>query len=96
MKIPRPDEVDATTTHIPARPVWSCVTCDEPWPCRDRREQLIVEYRADVLPLALYLAACLVDAAYDLPDTPAGDLYQRFLGWLRNWSARTPGDSAPA
>ncbi|WP_256092125.1 hypothetical protein [Micromonospora haikouensis] len=33
--------------------------------------------------LAFYLAAHLVDAAQDLTHVPAGDLYQRFLGWTR-------------
>jgi len=73
---------------MPLRPVWACGHCNKPWPCPDRRAQLVIAYTDDVLPLALYLAACLVDAAYDLPDVPAGDLYTRFLGWLRNWNTR--------
>jgi hypothetical protein len=64
--------------------MWSCAGCSLPWPCPTRRDQLVAEYPTDTLPLALYLAACLVDAAYDLPDAPAGELYQRFHGWLRH------------
>ncbi|WP_432957694.1 hypothetical protein [Micromonospora haikouensis] len=33
--------------------------------------------------LAFYLAAQLVDAVQDLTHVPAGQLYQRFLGWTR-------------
>lgn len=72
------------SVHIPLRPAWSCAGCSLPWPCPTRRDQLVAEYATDTLPLALYLAACLVDAAYDLPHAPAGVLYQRFLGWLRD------------
>jgi hypothetical protein len=43
--------------------------------------QLRAEFsRADVS-LSLYLATCLVDAAYDQPHASAGALYARFLGW---------------
>ena len=72
------------SVHIPLRPQWRCAGCSRAWPCATRQDQLVAEYSADTLPLALYLAACLVDAAYDLPETPAGVLYQRFLGWLRD------------
>jgi hypothetical protein len=76
--------VAAVSVHIPLRPEWRCAGCSLAWPCATRQDQLVAEYSADALPLALYLAACLVDAAYDLPETPAGVLYQRFLGWLRD------------
>jgi hypothetical protein len=36
----------------------------------------------------MFLAACMVEAAYDLPDCPAGQLYDRFLGWVRQDPAR--------
>jgi hypothetical protein len=70
------------SVHVPERPLWRCAGCAALWPCASRRNQFLAEYPSDLLPVALYLAACLVDAAYDLPDTPAGALYQRFLGWL--------------
>jgi hypothetical protein len=37
-----------------------------------------------------------VDAAYDLPEVSAGDLYQRFLGWLRHWNTRNGSGSGRA
>jgi hypothetical protein len=47
------------------------------------RAQLLAEYSAADLSLSLYLAARLVEAAHDQPGTGAGDLYARFLGWMR-------------
>ncbi len=76
------------TVHTPLRPSWTCAGCSLPWPCATRREELVAEYAGNLLPLAIYLASCLVDATYDIPDAPAGSLYRRFLGWLRQ---RPPG-----
>jgi hypothetical protein len=70
------------SVHAPTRPLWTCAGCSAAWPCASRRQQLLAQYPHDLLPAALYLAACLVEAAYDLPDVPAGELYRRFLGWL--------------
>jgi hypothetical protein len=70
------------SVHTPVCPQWTCAGCSAPWPCASRRHRLVVEYPHDLLPAALYLAACLVEAAYDLPEAPAGVLYRRFLGWL--------------
>jgi hypothetical protein len=69
--------------HIPQRPDWSCAGCGDAWPCATRRSQLTAEYAGLRTGLVLYLAACMVDAAYDLPQIPAGGLYQRFLDWAR-------------
>ncbi|WFE60827.1 hypothetical protein [Micromonospora sp. WMMD712] len=41
------------------------------------------EFARAPVSLAFYLAAQLVDAVQDLPHVPAGQLYQRFLGWTR-------------
>ncbi len=77
------------SVHAPTRPQWSCVGCSAPWPCASRRRQLVAEYPDDLLPAALYLASCLVEAAHDLPEAPAGVLYRRFLGWLPERPFRT-------
>jgi hypothetical protein len=71
------------TAHNPIRPGWSCRGCGDDWPCPSRRQQLQAEYVDARVSLTLYLAACMVDAAFDLPIAPAGVLYDRFLGWVR-------------
>lgn len=75
------------TIHIPVRPAWTCAGCALDWPCPTRREQLRAEYAGSEVSLALYLAACLIDAASDLPRMPAGLLHDRFVGWplLPGW-----------
>ncbi len=81
------------TVHTPLRPAWTCTGCGADWPCPTRRSQLTAEYPAADLPLSLYLAACLVEAAYDQPNVSAGELYARFLGWVRV-CPRSPGAEA--
>jgi hypothetical protein len=49
-----------------------------------RRRQLLAEHAHSHISLALYLSSCLVEAAQDLPQDAAGDLYVRFIGWLRS------------
>jgi hypothetical protein len=58
--------------------------CGQAWPCIARRRQLLAEHDHSHISLALYLSSCLVEAAQDLPQDAAGDLYIRFIGWLRN------------
>jgi predicted metal-binding protein len=69
--------------HFPVRPQWSCAGCGGRWPCETRRTQLAAEFSGARVSLALYLASCMVEAAYDLPHHSAGALYARFLGWAR-------------
>ncbi len=76
------------SAHIPLRPGWSCAGCGGQWPCGPRQRQLRAEYGGVSVSLAMFLAACMVEAAYDLPDCPAGQLYDRFLGWVRRDPAR--------
>ena len=71
------------TTHGPVMPVWSCGGCDLPWPCPTRKRELRAEYEDAPVSLALYLGSYLVQATEDMPWTPAGVLYRRFLGWTR-------------
>jgi hypothetical protein len=71
------------TVHMPLRPLWSCAGCGDRWPCGPRQRQLRAEYSGTSVSLAMYLAACMVDAAHDLPHASAGLLYDRFLGWMR-------------
>lgn len=72
-------------SHTPIRGAWTCATCDVPWPCESARGRLRDEYDGASVSLALYLAACMVEAADQLPATPSGELYRRFLGWIGSW-----------
>ncbi|MEH0846176.1 hypothetical protein V6U81_27735 [Micromonospora sp. CPCC 205711] len=78
------------TTHGPVMPTWSCGGCGLPWPCPIRRRELRAEYTDAPVSLALYLGAYLVQATEDMPWTPAGVLYRRFLGWVRAADPSTP------
>jgi hypothetical protein len=69
--------------HQPVRPIWTCTSCGLEWPCPSRRAQLLAEYEGAVISLGLAMSAYLQDAAQDLPTAYAGDLYGRFLGWIR-------------
>lgn len=74
---------ETVSTHLAARPQWTCGGCGLPWPCLTRRRELLAEYSGSHVSLALYLSSCLVESSRDLPREPAGDLYMRFLGWIR-------------
>jgi hypothetical protein len=68
--------------HNAVRPDWSCGGCGDAWPCHTRMVQLLAEYDGAPVSLALLMSTYLCEAAYELPNTRAGDLYTRFLGWL--------------
>ncbi len=70
------------SAHCALRPKWLCAACGGPWPCFTRRQQLAAEYEGAPTSLSIYLAKSMVEAAYDLPDRPAGLIYEQFLGWL--------------
>ncbi|RGC68946.1 hypothetical protein C5N14_10355 [Micromonospora sp. MW-13] len=75
--------------HLPVRPIWLCRVCAGPWPCSPARLRLRHEYADSPVTLAVYLAGLMLEAGDQLtrlhPYTapPAGVLYRRFLGWLR-------------
>lgn len=75
--------VPAPAAHVPIRPGWECAGCGRPWPCPDRRDRLLINYAGNRAALGVYLGLQLADATSDLRHHPAGDLYTRFLGWLR-------------
>ncbi|MGC9669836.1 hypothetical protein ACNTMW_25255 [Planosporangium sp. 12N6] len=70
------------SAHQPIRPNWVCVGCGYPWPCRSRKRQFCAEYIGHPAALALVLSAAMVEASADLRTIPAGDLHDRFVGWL--------------
>jgi hypothetical protein len=58
------------------------VGCGFPWPCPSRRRQFLAEYVDAPVSLALVLGSAFVEAAADLRGTPAGELHDRFVGWM--------------
>ncbi len=71
-----------TIAHIPARPTWSCTGCREPWPCAAKRDQLLAEHGDSPAELRTMMALRVADAAEDLRQLGADQLWARFLGWL--------------
>lgn len=72
-----------TSLHVPIRPGWTCAGCGRNWPCHTRRAQLLAEFDRATVSLGLLMGAHFAQAAQDLPVAPAGELYTRFLGWVR-------------
>ncbi|MFY1617322.1 hypothetical protein [Micromonospora sp. WMMD736] len=70
------------TRHGPTLPLWLCVTCDRPWPCLARREELRGEYAEDSCALKLYMGMCLASARQDMSWARPEALRLRFLGWV--------------
>ncbi|WP_426511418.1 hypothetical protein ACPPVO_12820 [Dactylosporangium sp. McL0621] len=70
-----------TEAHIPARPAWRCTGCADPWPCAPKRAQLAAEYADHPAELRTLMALRVADAAEDLRQFGAEQLWQRFLGW---------------
>jgi hypothetical protein len=88
--------VSTTLSHLPQRPDWRCLACQEEWPCLGARADLLTEY-ADARPsLGMYLAAHMMDAVLDLGRPLDAELYDRFLAWVRPreprpaWLSQTP------
>ena len=79
------------TVHNPIRPSWICGGCGREWPCETRRRELLAEYWNTSASLGIYMAAQFSDARVELPRTPPGVLYHRFLGWLGALHRDRPG-----
>ena len=67
--------------HQPLRPDWTCAGCGTQWPCTTRQRQLAGQYQNAYVSLVVYLMGFFVEACQDLPESPAGPLHERFLGW---------------
>jgi hypothetical protein len=62
--------------------MWLCTGCHEPWPCAAKREQLVAEHGDSPAALRTMMALRVADAAEDLRELGAEQLWTRFLGWL--------------
>ncbi|GIJ25492.1 hypothetical protein Vqi01_06540 [Micromonospora qiuiae] len=69
--------------HMPLLAVWTCATCDAPWPCPPAQVQLTEYHGRDRISLSMYMGALLTAALADLPDVDPGELTTRFLAWTR-------------
>lgn len=70
-----------STTHLPTRPAWDCMTCGQDWPCAVARHDLRSEMHPGAL--AVYAGSHLADASADMPQLDPQSLHDRFLGWTR-------------
>lgn len=65
--------------HTADRPSWDCRACDKPWPCDPAREALATEM--DRVALAIFMWLNFEEAADHLTNSPAGELFERFIAW---------------
>jgi hypothetical protein len=69
------------TEHLPARPSWDCRVCGRPWPCLPAQDALTRAHgRMD---LAVLMWNYLEEAAKDMPQSAASELFNRFLRWTQ-------------
>lgn len=69
--------------HTPRRPQWDCDTCEQEWPCNPARVRLAEAYGRDRVGLAMYCGALHPVALAELPAAAPGELWERFVGWVR-------------
>lgn len=73
--------------HLPQRPTWDCLACEQPWPCDPAREQLVTEFQHMRYSLTAYMAGQYGRALEDLRQSLAADippdLHERFFAWTR-------------
>ncbi|MFY1637751.1 hypothetical protein ACN27F_31520 [Solwaraspora sp. WMMB335] len=79
--------------HLPVRPSWACTICGAPWPCPPARHRLTADL--DQVALGVYAAELMAQAAHDLPDISAADLFDRFLSWTRDPNGGFDPDARP-
>lgn len=70
------------TSHLPWPPGWDCRECQRPWPCRRRREELLIEYATHPTTVAVVQTGHLLAALDDLAELEPHLAYRRFVGWL--------------
>jgi len=70
-----------TDGHLPARPIWNCRACEEPWPCQPSRAALIDSLSRGTV--SVVMAEWMHLAAGELNGIAPGMLFDRFLLWTR-------------
>ncbi|MEV4212908.1 flavin reductase [Micromonospora sp. NPDC049662] len=69
--------------HLPRRPQWDCLACEQDWPCDPARVRLAEAYGDNRINLAMYVGSLLFVATAELPDADPADLHERFVAWTR-------------
>jgi hypothetical protein len=72
------------TDHQPSRPSWHCRWCSAAWPCESARYALLAAYTGATVSLSLNMTMFMCEAMADLPATECGNIYARFIGWVRH------------
>ncbi|GIF03677.1 hypothetical protein [Actinoplanes siamensis] len=67
--------------HLPARPSWNCRVCAQQWPCEPARG--VLESGRSRMELAVLMWDYLEEAAKDMPQAAATELFNRFLRWTQ-------------
>jgi hypothetical protein len=70
------------TAHQPFKTSWKCAGCLLPWPCPSRQAQLRASYIDSPVCLTLVMGSAFIEAASDLRNRTAGELYEQFIGWI--------------
>jgi hypothetical protein len=65
--------------HVERRPSWDCGACGKPWPCDPAREELTAELSPTRLRIHVWMR--LEVAAFDMPEGPVTELFERFIHW---------------
>jgi predicted DNA-binding transcriptional regulator AlpA len=68
--------------HAANKPSWFCPDCRAPWPCQPARDRM----ETGGIDTSLRMAAwsMLEEAAHDMPHASGAELYERFIGWMRD------------
>ncbi|MEV4388318.1 flavin reductase [Micromonospora sp. NPDC049580] len=69
--------------HLPRRPEWTCLTCEQEWPCDPARMRLAEAYGDNRISLSMYLASLLYVALPEMPQTPSAELHERLPAAIR-------------
>lgn len=77
----RPQEpaISPAGVHKEVRPVWTCVGCGEPYPCKQGRVQLIAAHGGYTRRLAERGVELMEQAIVD--GLPPEELFGRFVEW---------------
>jgi len=70
-----------TGQHHPADS-YHCRTCAAPWPCRQARLTLLIDFEGDRVGLMVHLGAHLARALRQLPDRHPATIAGQILYWV--------------
>ena len=71
----------AVAARCSGRPTWDCRVCGRPWPCEPA--QALLSRSHGRMDLAVLMWNYLEEAAKDMPQAAASELFERFLRWTQ-------------